>query len=246
MQNVIHATSNYIANASVPSSSGRTLAVIDPSDGQPFDEIQRSNADDIDAAVRAARQCYQAVWQHGPGGPGRLLQKLSAKVLEHADEADGAGAARLRQTLNRPGRCRGAGALLRVLCRGLRQTARRNHFPTWTATACSPGASPRRHRPHHPVELPHADLWPQRGRRAGGRQCVRGQTGRRCLPVADPRGATGGRVGFPPGPSTSSRATGTKWAMRWHATRALTTSASPAAPRWARSFSRWPPSATAP
>ena len=54
---------NYIANASVPSSSGRTIPVIDPSDGQPFDEIQRSNADDIDAAVHAARQCYHAVWQ---------------------------------------------------------------------------------------------------------------------------------------------------------------------------------------
>ena len=78
---------NYIANASVPSSSGRTLAVIDPSDGQPFDEIQRSNADDIAAAVHAARQCYQAVWQRmAPVDRGRLLQKLSAKVLEHADE----------------------------------------------------------------------------------------------------------------------------------------------------------------
>lgn len=78
---------NYIANASVPSSSGRTLAVIDPSDGQPFDEIQRSNADDIDAAVHAARQCYNAVWQRmAPADRGRLLQRLSAKVLEHADE----------------------------------------------------------------------------------------------------------------------------------------------------------------
>lgn len=78
---------NYIANASVPSSSGRTLPVIDPSDGQPFDEIQRSNADDIDAAVHAARQCYNAVWQRlAPAERGRLLQRLSAKVLEHADE----------------------------------------------------------------------------------------------------------------------------------------------------------------
>lgn len=86
MQNVTMQL-NYIANASVPSSSGRTLAVIDPSDGQPFDEIQRSNADDIDAAVHAARQCYQAVWQRmAPVDRGRLLQKLSAKVLEHADE----------------------------------------------------------------------------------------------------------------------------------------------------------------
>ena len=86
MQNVTMQL-NYIANASVPSSSGRTLAVIDPSDGQPFDEIQRSNADDIAAAVHAARQCYQAVWQRmAPVDRGRLLQKLSAKVLEHADE----------------------------------------------------------------------------------------------------------------------------------------------------------------
>lgn len=78
---------NYIANASVPSSSGRTIPVIDPSDGQPFDEIQRSNADDIDAAVHAARQCYNAVWQKlAPVERGRLLQKLSAKILEHADE----------------------------------------------------------------------------------------------------------------------------------------------------------------
>ena len=43
--------------------------------------------DDIDAAVHAARQCYQAVWQRmAPVDRGRLLQKLSAKVLEHADE----------------------------------------------------------------------------------------------------------------------------------------------------------------
>ncbi|MFP5442156.1 MAG: aldehyde dehydrogenase family protein, partial [Betaproteobacteria bacterium] len=77
---------NYIANASVPSASGRTIAMIDPSDGQPFDEIQRSNADDIDAAVHAARQCYHAVWQKlAPVERGRLLQKLSAKILEHAD-----------------------------------------------------------------------------------------------------------------------------------------------------------------
>ena len=32
---------NYIANAFQPSASGRTLPVIDPSDGQAFDEIQR-------------------------------------------------------------------------------------------------------------------------------------------------------------------------------------------------------------
>ena len=39
---------NYIANANVRSSSGKSIPVIDPSDGQPFDEIQRGNAQDID------------------------------------------------------------------------------------------------------------------------------------------------------------------------------------------------------
>lgn len=78
---------NYIANASVPSASGRTLPVIDPSDGQPFDELQRSNAQDIDTAVRAARQCYEAVWTKlSAAERGRLLMKLSAKVAEHTDE----------------------------------------------------------------------------------------------------------------------------------------------------------------
>ena len=78
---------HFIANASVASASGRTIPVIDPSDGQPFDEIQRGTADDIDAAVHAARQCYHAVWQKmAPADRGRLLQKLSAKILEHADE----------------------------------------------------------------------------------------------------------------------------------------------------------------
>ncbi len=78
---------NYIANASVPSSSGRTIPVIDPSDGQAFDELQRSNADDIDNAVKCARQCHEAVWSKlSAAERGRLLMRLSAKVAEHAEE----------------------------------------------------------------------------------------------------------------------------------------------------------------
>ena len=78
---------HYIANAAQASSSGRTIPVIDPSDGQPFDELQRGTAEDIDAAVRAARQCYDAVWSKLSGAErGRLLMRLSNKVAEHADE----------------------------------------------------------------------------------------------------------------------------------------------------------------
>ena len=80
---------NYIANAFQPSASGRTLPVIDPSDGQAFDEIQRSNAEDIDQAVSAARQCYDSVWRKiSAAERGRLLMRLSAKVAEHAEELE--------------------------------------------------------------------------------------------------------------------------------------------------------------
>ena len=78
---------HYIANAPTPSSSGRTLKMIDPSDGQPFDEIARGNADDIDLAVRAARRCYDTVWSKLSGAErGRLLMRLSVKITEHAEE----------------------------------------------------------------------------------------------------------------------------------------------------------------
>ena len=78
---------NFIADQSVASHSGRTLPVIDPSDGQPFDDIQRSDERDIDDAVRAARQCFEGPWSAlSAAERGRLLMALSAKVAQHADE----------------------------------------------------------------------------------------------------------------------------------------------------------------
>jgi aldehyde dehydrogenase (NAD+) len=78
---------HYIANTPVPPSSGRTLPMIDPSDGLPFDEIARGNAHDVDQAVRTARQCYDNVWSKLSGAErGRLLMRLSNKVTEHAEE----------------------------------------------------------------------------------------------------------------------------------------------------------------
>ncbi|WP_239467231.1 aldehyde dehydrogenase family protein [Rhodoferax koreense] len=78
---------NFIANARVPSASGRTLSVIDPSDGQPFEDIQRSNAQDVDDAVAAARDGFDGVWSKVDAAErGRLLQRLSQAVGEHAGE----------------------------------------------------------------------------------------------------------------------------------------------------------------
>ncbi len=78
---------NFIAHQSVASISGRTLPVIDPSDGQAFDEIPRSDERDIDAAVRAARACYEGPWATlSAAERGRLLMALSQKIDQHADE----------------------------------------------------------------------------------------------------------------------------------------------------------------
>ncbi len=78
---------NFIANRPCPSASGFTLPVIDPSSGEVFDEIQRSNALDVDLAVQAARHCMDSVWQKTSGvDRGRLLMCLSQKLLEHVDE----------------------------------------------------------------------------------------------------------------------------------------------------------------
>ena len=78
---------NYIANTSLPSSSGRTIAMLDPSDGQPYDEIQRSDASDIDRAVGAARQCLDTAWSKlGAAQRGRLLMRLSLMITEHIEE----------------------------------------------------------------------------------------------------------------------------------------------------------------
>ncbi|HQZ06528.1 MAG TPA: aldehyde dehydrogenase family protein [Burkholderiaceae bacterium] len=78
---------NFIANQPAASSSGRHIAVIDPSDGQVFDELQRSDGKDIDAAVVAARHSMDHGWGLLTAAErGRMLMRLSGKVAEHAGE----------------------------------------------------------------------------------------------------------------------------------------------------------------
>jgi len=87
----------FIAGRWRAGDSGQTLPLINPSDGSELTRIARGNAADIDAAVRAAQVALE-----GEGGiegeragvwgcltateRGRLLLKMSALVLEEADE----------------------------------------------------------------------------------------------------------------------------------------------------------------
>ena len=66
---------------------GDTIDVTDPSTGEVYDSILRGTAEDIDAAVRSARQAYEGEFgQLTAAERGRLLMKLSAKLQEHAEE----------------------------------------------------------------------------------------------------------------------------------------------------------------
>lgn len=78
----------FIANSWRPAASGRTLDVIAPADGKVFARIAAGGADDVDAAVKAARQAAE----NGPWcrltatERGRLLSKLAVAITDHATE----------------------------------------------------------------------------------------------------------------------------------------------------------------
>jgi aldehyde dehydrogenase (NAD+) len=69
-----------------PCIDGRTVPLHDPSDGRILCEIARGGADDIDRAVAAARAAFDGSWGSATAvARGRVLQKIGALVLEHAE-----------------------------------------------------------------------------------------------------------------------------------------------------------------
>jgi aldehyde dehydrogenase (NAD+) len=67
--------------------SGETLPLFNPSDGSLLTQIARGAAADIDAAVAAAQAALDGAWGALTAAErGRVLLRMSAKVLEQADE----------------------------------------------------------------------------------------------------------------------------------------------------------------
>jgi aldehyde dehydrogenase (NAD+) len=66
---------------------GPDLVLVNPSDGQPLAEIARGTQADVDAAVAAAEAALAGPWGALTAAErGRLLLRMSALVLEQADE----------------------------------------------------------------------------------------------------------------------------------------------------------------
>ncbi|MDP1899548.1 MAG: aldehyde dehydrogenase family protein [Rubrivivax sp.] len=67
--------------------SGQTLPLVDPSDGSSLAEIARGTPEDVDAAVQAAQGALDGSWGALTATErGRVLMKMSALVLDQADE----------------------------------------------------------------------------------------------------------------------------------------------------------------
>jgi len=77
----------FIAGLWRPCASGETLPLFNPSDGSLLAQIARGAAVDIDAAVAAAQAALDGPWgQLSAAERGRVLHRMSARVLEQADE----------------------------------------------------------------------------------------------------------------------------------------------------------------
>jgi aldehyde dehydrogenase (NAD+) len=79
-------TGVFIGGVWRPSASGQSLALLNPSDGSELARIARGDANDVDAAVRAAQAALDGPWgQLSATERGRVLMRMSAQVAEQAD-----------------------------------------------------------------------------------------------------------------------------------------------------------------
>ncbi|WP_299024310.1 aldehyde dehydrogenase family protein [uncultured Sulfitobacter sp.] len=82
----VDSTHCLIAGRWQRNASGETMPLINPSDGKALCEIARGGADDIDAAVAAARAAFDGPWGRSTAVErGRILSKIGALVLENID-----------------------------------------------------------------------------------------------------------------------------------------------------------------
>lgn len=77
----------FINGEWVPSVTGKTLPMYDPSTGKVFARISRANAIDVDKAVVVARAAFDRVWSKTPPAEkGKLLARLSLAIEDNAEE----------------------------------------------------------------------------------------------------------------------------------------------------------------
>ena len=66
---------NFINGKSVPSTSGETTKIVDPSTGQAYAEAAKSNSADVDAAMKAAATAFEEWKDTTPSERQRALRR---------------------------------------------------------------------------------------------------------------------------------------------------------------------------
>jgi betaine-aldehyde dehydrogenase len=77
----------YIGGRWVDASDGNTRQITSPATGDVIAEVPEGTAEDVDRAVEAAKNAFEATWSDAtPGERMRALLKMADLVEEHADE----------------------------------------------------------------------------------------------------------------------------------------------------------------
>jgi len=84
----ITATRLLINNQWTPAASGRTFPTMNPATGEEICRVAEADKEDVDRAVKAARQAFErGPWRKMAAAErGRLLNKLADLIEKHADE----------------------------------------------------------------------------------------------------------------------------------------------------------------
>jgi aldehyde dehydrogenase (NAD+) len=77
---------HFINGIQVAPASGEYFGTRDPSNGEVFAEVARGNAEDVDRAVRAARQALNDWRRVDASERGRILHRISQRILKDIDE----------------------------------------------------------------------------------------------------------------------------------------------------------------
>lgn len=78
---------HLIGGVSTAASGSRTFESLDPSTGEVLAVLAYGGPDDVDAAVRAAREALTGAWATiTPGERGRIIGRLADLIAEHAEE----------------------------------------------------------------------------------------------------------------------------------------------------------------
>jgi aldehyde dehydrogenase (NAD+) len=81
-------TGIFINNEFRPSSSGETIPTICPATAKPIVEIAHATKEDVDEAVKAAREAFNTTWGNNVAGAerGALLMKLADLMERDAEK----------------------------------------------------------------------------------------------------------------------------------------------------------------